>query len=273
MQDPRPLSMKEEDMFEMGNGRLGHRGQEPRVARGTTSHFHRRIALQAVAKIESVPCTVIKDSSVIIPLIQTRRYRVPKIAPLVRQERRQALLEATWRCAGRKGFSDLTVDEICAEAGISKGGFYGYFDTKQDLLLALLEDDAAQLEAVAEELDVAQLQGVERLRRFTRAMLQRGENQARRQVRADLWAAASTDEAVQERLSLAVASKRARLRRWVEAAVREGELTQVPANAFASILLALGDGLLMHAGTDPAAFRWQNIRRALDVLLEGISAD
>lgn len=198
---------------------------------------------------------------------------MPKIAPLVRQERRQALLEAAWRCAARKGFPDLTVDEICAEAGISKGAFYGYFESKQDLLLALLEDDAAQLEAVAEQLEPAQFHGIERLRRFTKAMLQRGEDRARVQVRADLWAAASTDGIVKKRLSLTVARRRARLRRWIESAVGEGELVQLPANAFASILLALGDGLMLHAGMDPAGFRWQNIRRALDVLLEGIRAD
>lgn len=198
---------------------------------------------------------------------------MPKIAPIVRQERREALIEAAWRCAGRKGFSDLTVDEICAEAGVSKGAFYGYFDSKQDLLLALLDDDAAQLEAVAETLQRARLQGIERLRRFTRAMLQRGEDRARVQVRADLWAAASTDQAVRERLSLSVAHRRARLRRWIEEAVRQGALREIPTNAFASILLALGDGLFLHGGMDLSAFRWQNIGKALDVLLQGVSAD
>ena len=41
--------------------------------------------------------------------------------------------------------SSQTVDDICAEAEVSKGAFYGYFSSKQELLIALLEEDAADL--------------------------------------------------------------------------------------------------------------------------------
>jgi AcrR family transcriptional regulator len=40
---------------------------------------------------------------------------------------------------------DMTVDAVCAEANLSKGAFYGYFNQKRDLLLALFEDDAHHL--------------------------------------------------------------------------------------------------------------------------------
>lgn len=39
-----------------------------------------------------------------------------------------------------------------------------------------------------------------------------------------------------------------------------------------SILLAPADGLMLHGALDPSAFRWRNIRRAIDVLLAGIEA-
>jgi hypothetical protein len=80
-----------------------------------------------------------------------------------------------------------------------------------------------------------------------------------------------TDAVVMERFSQAIARRRKRLKEWISRAVASGELAEVPANAFASILLALGDGLTLHAGLDQAAFRWANIRKALDALLEGIS--
>jgi TetR/AcrR family transcriptional regulator, repressor for uid operon len=196
---------------------------------------------------------------------------MPRITPAVRTERRRHVIEAAWRCAARKGFGDLTVDEVCAEADLSKGAFYGYFDSKQALLLALLEEDAAFLDQVMERLESTPLSNVERIRRFTRAMLERGEEPARVQVRADLWAAMLTERAVRQRFSASVRRRREALRRWVDAATAAGELVDIPANAFASVLLALGDGLALHAGLDPAGFRWPNIRRALDVLLEGMA--
>lgn len=196
---------------------------------------------------------------------------MPRMAPAARAERRQEIVNAAWRCAARKGFSDLTIDEVCSEAGLSKGAFYGYFDSKQVLLLALLEEDASALDELADELEARDIRDVERIRRFTRATLERGGDPGQVQLRADLWAGMLTDEAVRDRFSRAVARRRKRLKQWIDRAVVSGELAETPSNALASILLALGDGLTLHAGLDPAAFRWANIRRALDALLEGIS--
>ncbi|MGH7876565.1 MAG: TetR/AcrR family transcriptional regulator, partial [Candidatus Dormibacteraceae bacterium] len=67
---------------------------------------------------------------------------MPKLAAATRAERRTQLIQAAWRCAARKGYRDMTVDDVCTEAGVSKGAFYGYFHQKQDLLVALLDDDA-----------------------------------------------------------------------------------------------------------------------------------
>ena len=34
----------------------------------------------------------------------------------------------------------MSVDQICAEAGVSKGNFYGYFESKDDLILAIARE-------------------------------------------------------------------------------------------------------------------------------------
>ena len=73
---------------------------------------------------------------------------MPRLAPAVRSERRQQLIDAAWRCAASRGFQSITVDDVCAEAGVSKGSFYSYFDQKQELLLALMDDDAAGIDAI-----------------------------------------------------------------------------------------------------------------------------
>lgn len=55
-----------------------------------------------------------------------------------------------------------------------------------------------------------------------------------------------------------------------EDGIEAGELRAVPANAMASILLALTEGLVLHGSLDRRAFRWTNVYRALDFLLDGI---
>jgi hypothetical protein len=101
-------------------------------------------------------------------------------------------------------------------------------------------------------------------------MLERGEDASRAQLRADLWATILTEPRVRQRFAEATDRRRGRLRGWIEAGLATGELVDVPANAFASALLALADGLLLHAALDPSAFRWYRIRRALAVLLDGL---
>jgi AcrR family transcriptional regulator len=165
----------------------------------------------------------------------------------------------------------MTVDDVCAEADVSKGAFYLYFEQKHDLLLALLEDDAAGVEATMQGLQRSRASGVERLRRLIRAELERGEDAARLQVRADLWAEMSSHPEVRERFADVVRRRRVAVSSWIDEAVAAGELVDIPSNAFAAILLALGDGLMLYAGLDPAGFRWANVRRALDALLEGIA--
>src|SRR6266542_3825690 len=145
---------------------------------------------------------------------------MPKVATAVREGRRQQEIEAAWRCAARRKFAELTVDEICTEASLSKGAVYAYFDSKQMLLFALLNEEASSIDRLMAELKAADLTGVERLRRFARGMLERGESPGHAQVRADLWAEGLADEGVRDRLSVVIRERRARLRRWIEQGIR-----------------------------------------------------
>jgi AcrR family transcriptional regulator len=152
-----------------------------------------------------------------------------------------------------------------------KGAFYGYFSQKRDLLLALFEDDARRLDELMDDLEKRVPSSRERIRIYTQAALARSEDPARVQVRADVWTAMLTEAQVRAAFAASMQARRVRLRSWVEDAAAAGDLVDIPANAFASILLALSDGLLLHGSLDPSAFRWVNISKALDLLLEGVS--
>ncbi|MGH7643795.1 MAG: TetR/AcrR family transcriptional regulator [Candidatus Dormibacteria bacterium] len=196
---------------------------------------------------------------------------MPKIAASARSERRQRLITAAWECAGQGGYRNLTVDQVCLQAGVSKGAFYVYFSGKQELLLALLAADSAYLDDQLRELDESPLSTRERLRQFTRTMLARGDDPGRVQVRADIWTAMITEEAVRVQFLASVEGHRSVLRRWIRRGIDSGELAPITDNALASILLALSDGLLLHGGLGPAGFRWENVRGAVDILLDGLT--
>jgi AcrR family transcriptional regulator len=195
---------------------------------------------------------------------------VPRIGAETREARRQRFIDAAWQCAATKGYRNWTVDDVCSEAGASKGAFYGYFGGKVELLLALLEDDAAWADGVIRELDTSTLSGPDRVRRFIERILGRREEPGRVQVRADLWAEMLTDPAVREPFVAMIRRRKRRFQEWIESSVRSKDMEEVPARALASIALALADGLTLHRAIDPTAFQWPKVRKAVDVLLSGL---
>ena len=194
-----------------------------------------------------------------------------KYSPEERAEHRQTLVDAAWRCVARTGYCDMTVDHVCQEAGVTKGAFYWYFRSRDDVLLALLEEEAMATERALLGVIRSTPPGIHRLRRFAKVMLQDGEDQARMQVRADLFAEMLCEREVRLRY-LAHMRRRHDL---LLAAIQEGLVTgeyheAVPARAITSILLALADGLMFHAAVDPPSLRWSILRRGVDVLLAGL---
>lgn len=49
---------------------------------------------------------------------------------------RELLLEAATELIRTKGYSSTTVDDLCARAGVSKGTFFHYFKSKEELAVA-----------------------------------------------------------------------------------------------------------------------------------------
>jgi AcrR family transcriptional regulator len=62
------------------------------------------------------------------------------------QETRTRILEAAVKVFATKGYHDAKVDDIVSESHTSKGAFYFYFPSKQDIFLALSDTFADLLE-------------------------------------------------------------------------------------------------------------------------------
>lgn len=74
---------------------------------------------------------------------------MPKIDASAAAQRRENILNAARTCFAEHGIH-VSVDEICATAGISKGAFYGYFNSKDAAIQALAEDHGRFVHKLAE---------------------------------------------------------------------------------------------------------------------------
>jgi AcrR family transcriptional regulator len=64
---------------------------------------------------------------------------VPRISDARRAERRDHILDAAVRCFARSGFHATGIADVIAEAGMSAGGFYRYFDSKEALIHGVVD--------------------------------------------------------------------------------------------------------------------------------------
>ncbi len=66
------------------------------------------------------------------------------------QRGRQKLLDAATELFESQGYFATTVEEITAAAGVSKGLVYNYFSSKEELLVALIDDATSKMTSIAE---------------------------------------------------------------------------------------------------------------------------
>ncbi|MER6304369.1 helix-turn-helix domain-containing protein [Kitasatospora sp. NPDC001539] len=93
--------------------------------------------------------------------------------PRRRAHTRARLIAAASELFLTVGFARTSIEDVCAAAGYTRGAFYSNFSGKEDLLLALFDDQAAARIAELEELAAAceALAPQERARRLVGALL------------------------------------------------------------------------------------------------------
>ena len=67
-----------------------------------------------------------------------------------RQEREALILQAAEEVLTEKGYHEMSMDEIAARVGISKGTVYLHFASKEDLVFALFERDMQKFQELVE---------------------------------------------------------------------------------------------------------------------------
>ncbi|HEY3871651.1 MAG TPA: TetR/AcrR family transcriptional regulator [Actinocrinis sp.] len=66
---------------------------------------------------------------------------MPKVSAQYRDARREQILDAARRCFLRNGFHETSMQDLFAEAGLSSGAFYRYFAGKDELILAIAQEN------------------------------------------------------------------------------------------------------------------------------------
>ncbi|MFJ3566895.1 TetR/AcrR family transcriptional regulator [Streptomyces diastaticus] len=197
---------------------------------------------------------------------------------LTRQESReitrQELLQAAADLFAECGVNGTSVEQIVERAGYTRGAFYGNFDGKQQLILALLEQrterELAEVQALSANAGSFE-ETIEHLRTWHR---ERDKNFASwLALRTELWLYGMRDPAV---LSV-LADRERRSREAMAQALTQGFAARsvtppAPVELLALIVHALDDGLsiqrVLSAGESPAG----GVMDVVDLLMRSWTA-
>jgi AcrR family transcriptional regulator len=87
-------------------------------------------------------------------------------------KRDSEVLEAAARVFAQRGYAKASVQDVADDLGISRGSVYHYIDTKEDLLYSLLEQVAAGLDRLHDEVATAEgLAPLERIALYVRLLV------------------------------------------------------------------------------------------------------
>ncbi len=202
-----------------------------------------------------------------------------------RSERKAAtrarLLEAAARVYARSGFAGATLDEVAGEAGFTKGAVYAHFGSKENLLLALLQEHLTG--QIAEQLELFDRVRSDRERATWERPLAGSDSWMRRlgedpdpfRLFVELWSYAQRDADLRERLASGLDALRATFVSFgVESAADAGVQTPHAAHEqFASALLGLilGLGLLKLADPDTVPDRLLGV--VSSILIRALESD
>jgi len=187
------------------------------------------------------------------------------------EETRAHILDAAVRRFAISGYNAASVDEICSDAGVSKGAFYHHFPSKQAIFIALLE---GWLKTIDEAIIALRKPSVPEtfvhMTEVLPAIFAAADE--RLPMFLEFWIQASRNEEIWKATIAPYRHYRDHFARLVEDGIAEGSLKEVDPQAAAEVILSLAVGLFLQGVLDPQGADWQNIaRQSMQILMNGLA--
>ena len=191
-----------------------------------------------------------------------------------KQTSREKILQSAVQLFLGEGYEATSVNDICKHAGVSKGSFYHYFETKQVLFLSLMENWSSRVmqsvlgEPITEDSNAKDVL-IQMPYQFNMAFaaVPRGFP-----MLVDFWRQAMADPAIWKTAVEPYRYFMGFFMRIIETGQQDGSIRKdIDSEILARLLVAVAMGYLLEAAFDQEKADWSALTsEGLSLLLEGI---
>jgi AcrR family transcriptional regulator len=192
--------------------------------------------------------------------------------PDVSEERRTQILEAATKVFTQHGFADARMDDIVAESGLSKGALYWYFDSKDAIIVGILDNifdyETAQVRIIIEGEDNAQ----SKLKVFVETTIKDMEQiKPLMPIFFDFWSLSVRNKTISQAIKRYYQNFLDLIEPIIEQGIQTGEFRSVDVKETALAIGALYEGTILFYIYFPDILDFEKqFRSNLNLILEGL---
>ncbi|NWG07771.1 MAG: TetR/AcrR family transcriptional regulator [Chloroflexi bacterium] len=182
------------------------------------------------------------------------------------EETRTKIMESAVKLFSTQGYNKASVDDICAEAGISKGAFYHHFKSKQGLFLALLDGWLQTIDhAIEASIDKSAPETFQQMTEaFPYIFETAGDGLP---MFLEFWLQASRDKKIWNASIAPYRRYHKYFTSLIKKGVDEGSFVEVDPALASRMIVSTAMGLLLQSLLDPKGADWEKVARESTNLL------
>ncbi len=195
---------------------------------------------------------------------------MPKLTEETIKSRKSHIIECAFQVFSEKGFSDTSMDDIVIKSGVSKGGIYNYFTSKEEIFLEIAE---SRLKTRRNLMDTIPMNnGIHIfLKNYFTAVLQSlkdEKNLMTAKFSFEFWATVSRNSDLNEKAQSRYSQFHSDLIRILELGVKRGDLSnQLDLNNMGYVILATLDGMMHTHAIMGVKMADESIEQYVDMLM------
>lgn len=180
-------------------------------------------------------------------------------------ERKNQIINATIECITRYGYNNFSMQDVARIADVSKGIIHYYFLNKEDLMMAVLDRVAGDIEGLLSDSQEKSADAEDHLRSLIRicATIVRDKREYYC-INMDFWTQINQKEKVRQAVARHYSKFRSVTAAIVQQGIDAGKFRSMDASHAASVIIAMVDGISLQWLFDESTFVYDDLVKACE---------